>query len=98
MAKLRKTKTHNLSALVDELGELKAQIALLEVREKEIKSILCDSGESLVRGFDYQAAIIQSTRISLDTVLVKGYLTPAQIVACQKETCYVAVRVSARSE
>lgn len=91
-------KNNDLSALVDELGELKSKIADLEVREKEIKIILCESGETLVRGQYYQAAITESERVSLDQNLVKQYLTTFQIVSCQRITSYTAVRVSARSE
>jgi hypothetical protein len=94
----KKLKPNNLGLLVDELGELKARIAELEVREKEIKALLCDSGEELVKGYDYQAAITESERITLDSSKVRSYLTPIQIMACQRITSVKTVRVSARSE
>lgn len=87
-----------LSDIVDELGDLKARIAELEVREKELKAILCDSGEELVKGYCYQAAITESERVSLDSNKVKLYLKPAEILACQRTTTVRTVRVSARSE
>jgi hypothetical protein len=98
MAKRSVKKTDNLATLVDELGELKSRIAELELREKDIKAILCDSGETLVKGYSYQAAITESERATLDSSRVKSYLTPIQIAACTRVTTVRAVRVSARSE
>jgi hypothetical protein len=96
----KKSKGHNLllSDLVDELGQLKAQIAELVLREQEIKTVLCDTGESLIRGQSYQASISESERTTLDNAKVKLYLNPAQLISCQRVSVVKTVRVSARSE
>lgn len=88
----------NLSSLVDELGELKAAIAQLELREKFIKGVLCDSGLELIKGKLFQAAVCESERVTLDSAKVRSYLTPVQITDCSKVTMVTTVRVSARSE
>lgn len=99
MAKQSKVRTNNmLMGLVDELGLLKAQIAELEVREKELKSILIESGEELIKGFTFQASICESERCTLDSTKVRSYLKPIEIIACQRITTVTTVRVSARSE
>jgi hypothetical protein len=99
MAKLAKKGSNKvLTALVDELGELKSRIAELELREKDIKSVLCESGETLIKGYSFQASISESERCTLDSTKVKTYLTPVEILACQRITTVVTVRVSARSE
>lgn len=95
----KKTKSNMvLAGLVDELGELKSRIAELELREKDIKSVLCETGLELIKGYSYQAAITESERCTLDSARVRSYLTPIQTTACQRITTVITVRVSARSE
>ena len=58
-----------LPQLVDELGELRDQIAALQEKEKELKEALMDNvapGEKVV-GKVYQATIIEATKIVWDT-------------------------------
>ena len=87
-----------LGNLVDELGILKAEIAELELREKKIKAILIESGEDLIKGLVYQAAISETERVTLDSTKVRSFLTSVQLIACQRIATVVTVLVGARSE
>jgi hypothetical protein len=87
-----------MESLVDELGVLKGEIAALELREKEIKAVLIESGQDLIKGIIFQAAISDSERVTLDSAKVRSFLSPVQIAACSRVSIVTTVRVSARSE
>ena len=46
-----------LSATVDALAQIKADIARLKTREEELKAALIDSGESVIDGTAHRAAL-----------------------------------------
>jgi hypothetical protein len=83
-------------SLVDELGALKAQIAELSAREKEITNLLKASNEAAIDGDLFRATISDSERETLDSKLVRELLTPEQVVSCTKTTFVTTVRVGAR--
>lgn len=85
-----------LSAIVDELGTLKAAIAELTEKEKELKTVLAASGYANIDGELYTAAITWSERTTLESEKVRALLSPAQIAACSKTTEVLSVRVGAR--
>lgn len=86
-----------LSELVDELGMLKAQADVLAEREKEIKDALVKAGRDKIDGALFAATVSQFDRTTLDSKLVKQYLSAKAYAACQKTTPVVAVKVTARS-
>lgn len=98
MAKAAKTKTlkNDLGALVDKLGELKAQIATLCSEEKAIKEQLIDTRLPSIDGDLFRASISSHERASLDSEMVKMFLTPAQLLQCTKICEVTTVRVNAR--
>lgn len=87
---------NDLASLVDRLGELKALISDLCNEEKSIKDQLIDTRLPCVDGCTFRASISTSERISLDSEKVKMFLSPAQIVQCQKSSTVTTVRVTAR--
>lgn len=62
------------AALVDELGLLKAQIAALEVREKEITAALKDGGREKYAGAFYDCTVSLSERENFDMKKLKADL------------------------
>ena len=86
----------SLSAGVDELGFLLAQIAELEEKADLIKSALKASGETSIDGDLYHASISTSTRQSLDRKSVEKYLTPEILDLCLKSTAVCTLKVGAR--
>jgi hypothetical protein len=92
------TTRKKLSALVDELGTIKASMADLSKRENDIKAALIAAGSPLIEGQLWQAAISTCERETLDRASVEKLLTPKQFQRCLKSTTVTSVRVSARTE
>jgi hypothetical protein len=55
-----------VASLVDELGEVKATVALLAKRENEIIELLKRKGVSVYQGRLFEANVFESSRSSLD--------------------------------
>ena len=78
----------NPAALVDELGLLKAQIAALEAREKEITAALKNGGRDAYAGQLYDCTVSTSERTTVKTKelradmgddVLKDYLTTSTV-------------------
>lgn len=52
----------SLGAIVDKLGELKAQISELTTQEKDLKAVLVDSGETAIEGDLFRATVSRYTQ------------------------------------
>ena len=86
----------NLAAIVDELGTLKAAIAELTEKEKELKTIVAASGYAELDGELFRATVSLSERVTLDSEKVRALLSPSQIAACSRVTEVTSVRVASR--
>lgn len=91
------TTNSNYGILVDELGRLKAQIADLEAREKELKAALEAFGPGAYEGALFRATISDSVRATLDMVAVRAKLSAQFIRAHTTERAVRTVRVVARN-
>jgi hypothetical protein len=78
---------------VDKLAALKAQIRNLKRQEEFLCDLLKDQGDGEYIGKEYIATVATSERQSLDTAIVKGFLTPAQIIAATKSSTVVTLNV-----
>ena len=85
-----------LKATVDELGALKAAIAELTDKERDLKTLIASSGYAEIDGDLFRATVSLSERTTLETEKVKALLSAAQIAACSKTTEVTTVRVAAR--
>lgn len=85
-----------LGKIVDELGELKAQISKLCAREKQLKDILIQSNQPEIDGELFRATVSVSDRESLDSFMVRQFLTHDEVQECTKVSQVVTVRVGAR--
>jgi len=73
-----------LSDNVDRLGAINAEIAALKTRADDIKAKLIDSGRAEIEGKAYRAVISTRDTVRLDSKIVRGFLTPAEIAAASR--------------
>lgn len=89
-----------LSAAVDRLAAIKADMAALAAEEKEIKTILAESGESVIEGTLHRAAVSQCAgRDSIDWAAIAARFNPSrQLITAHTTTGapFAVVRVSAK--
>jgi hypothetical protein len=89
-----------LGEVVDRLGRLRAEIAELEILEKQFKDTLSDSGETKVIGKLYKAAVIYSPgRISTDWKTIAEHFSPSrQLITAHTSqgAAFTSVRISSR--
>jgi hypothetical protein len=90
---------HNLAlpALVDELGDLKAQIAELEAREKSLRDELIARGSSIAEGRSYSASITEAVRWTLDAKSVRSEMGDAWWNARCQQAVVTTVAVKPRA-
>lgn len=95
MAKPRKTLDNaHLGPLVDQLGDLNAQIAALESQTAEIKDVLRAHVGKRIPGLTFSATILEQTRTTLNRVEVeKFYAKHARSVPVIESTS-IQVRLS----
>lgn len=84
------------AALVDELGLLKAQIAGLEAREKEITTALKDGGRDAYAGKLYDCTVSLSERVSVDTKKLRADLGEDLITPYLRTTDVTTLKVTAK--
>ena len=90
------TKT-NLTALIDQFGVLKAQLADLAKQEKALKAALADLAPGAYEGELFRLAVSESVRCTLDMDAVREKLSPQFIAAHTNETNVRTLKVSARN-
>lgn len=77
--------------IIDNLGVLKAQIKALQDQYDEEVAIFKDFGVGEYEGKLFKLNVSEASRTTLDSKLVKGFLTPAEIRECSK----IAISTSA---
>lgn len=90
----------NLASVVDELAIIKAQLAELADKEKELKAVLIAAGVSPIEGDLHRATVsLVSGRTSIDWKSIAEHFSPSrQLVTAHtsKGADYHMVRVTAR--
>lgn len=96
----RRTKpaVRSIASIVDELGLLKAQIAPLSAREKELKEQLVACGLADCVGTLYDANVSRSTRVSLDSKKIRKVHGKEWCALFEKSAEVVTVTVTARKQ
>ena len=87
----------NIAPLVDELGQLQAEIADLAERASAIKETLIEAGQGAYEGNTFRATVSKSTRETLDMEAVREKLSPQFIRSHTNCRPFVSVRVVART-
>lgn len=72
--------------IIDGLGALKAEIKALQEKYDDTIAVFKDFGVGEYSGKLYKINVSEASRTTLDTALVKGFLTPAEIKQCSKVT------------
>lgn len=85
-----------MQSLVDEFGELKAEIARLCEREKELKAIFIDSNLDEIDGKIFRVTVSVSERETLDTNMARQFLNHNEIQLCTRISTTTTVRCSSR--
>lgn len=90
----------SLGAVVDRLGQLRAELADLEQVEAQLKAALVESGQDKITGKLYKAAIVQSQgRVSIDWQTIAEKFNPSrQLIAAHTKQGkpFAAVRITSR--
>jgi len=87
----------NLTQLIDDLGSLKAQIAELLIREKQLKASLDELAPGAYEGEQFRLSISETVRETLDMEAVREKLSPQFIRAHTRETPVRTLKVVARN-
>lgn len=87
----------NYKSLIDDLGGLRAEMAELLKKEKEIKKQLNELGVGTFEGDLYRVAIFDSVRKVLNMKAVRAKLSPQFIRANTKEVPVRNFKPSARN-
>lgn len=82
--------------LIDELGALKAQIAALQDAYDNKVAVFKEFGFGEYSGKVYKLTVSEVSRTTLDSKLVKGFLTPAVIAQCSKTSVSVSAVLRAK--
>jgi hypothetical protein len=85
-----------LAALVDELAELKANIAPLQAREQMIKDTLKATGMERIDGTLHTAVISLSERETVDSKALRADLGEAIIAPYLRRSIVETIKVTAR--
>ena len=80
--------------LIDRAVELKTLIEGATDEPDEIKAVFKDLGDGDYIGRDgHKIQVRTSERPSLDAAVVKGFLTPAQVIAATRSTITITAKV-----
>ena len=88
----------NLTGLADELGTIRAQMADLKGREKDIREVLIDAGVHTLEDEQFRAVGVESMRTTIDWKTVAAKMEPSRqlVRAHTSEREVISIRVNAR--
>lgn len=92
------TQKANVTGLADELGIIRAKMADLKDREKEIREVMLDAGISAFEDKKFRAVVVESIRTLIDWKTVAAKLNPSRqlVTAHTTEKEVISIRVNAR--
>ena len=87
-----------VAGLADELGTIRAQMADLKDREREIRDTLIEAGVKALEDETFRALVVESLRTMIDWKAVAAHLKPSRqlVTAHTTEREVISIRVSAR--
>jgi len=88
----------NLTGLADELGIIRAQMADLKGREKDIREVLIAADVHTLEDEQFRAVVVESMRTTIDWKTVAAKLKPSRqlVTAHTTEREVISIRVNAR--
>lgn len=87
----------NLTKTIDTLGDIKARIAELQIKEKALKEALGDLEPGAYEGDLFRLSISETRRETLDMDAVREKLSPQFITAHTRSTDVRTLKLSARN-
>ena len=87
-----------VKGLADELGFIRAQMADLKDREKDIRDIMIEAGVKTLEDDTFRALVVESIRTMIDWKQVAAKLKPSRqlVTAHTTEKEVISIRVNAR--
>jgi len=87
-----------VAGLADELGFIRAQMADLKDREKDIRDIMIEAGVKTLEDDTFRALVVESIRTMIDWKQVAAKLKPSRqlVTAHTTEKEVISIRVNAR--
>lgn len=87
-----------LPGLADELGFVRAQIADLKDREKDIREVFIEAGVTAMEGKTFRAVVVESLRSTVNWKAVAAKLNPSRqlVTSHTTEKEVTSIRVNAR--
>jgi hypothetical protein len=82
--------------MIDDLGDIRARIAALETREKDLKALLADLEPGAYEGERFRLTITLADRDQLDMAAVREKLTPQFLRAHTTTKSVRTLRTAAR--
>jgi hypothetical protein len=88
----------DLHDMTDELGFIRAQMADLKDREKDIRESFIEAGVKAMEGDTFRAVVVESLRTMIDWKTVAAKLEPSRqlVTAHTTEKEVISIRVNAR--
>lgn len=95
---MSKVAKKELPGLADELGFVRAQIADLKNREKDIRETFIEAGVKAMEGDTFRAVVVESLRTTIDWKTVAAKMEPSRqlVRAHTSEKEVTSIRVNAR--
>lgn len=95
---MSKVAKRELPGLADELGFVRAQIADLKNREKDIRETFIEAGVKAMEGETFRAVVVESLRTTIDWKTVAAKMEPSRqlVRAHTSEKEVTSIRVNAR--
>ena len=87
----------NSTTAIDELGDVRAQLAQLKDKEEALKRAIIEMGPGAHEGKLFRATVTESKRAQLDMEWVRTKLSKKAIAAHTTYTPFVSVRLTART-
>ena len=87
-----------VAGLADELGFIRAQMADLKDRERDIRDIMIEAGVKTLEDDTFRALVVESIRTMIDWKQVAAKLKPSRqlVTAHTTEKEVISIRVNAR--
>lgn len=83
------------SRVIDALGDVRAQIAALEVKEKALADTLKELGACHLIGKRYEATVYEGTKSTVDMEAIRAVLNAQYLADHTKHSIYLSVKVTA---
>lgn len=93
------TSKAQLSALADELGNVRNEIATLKDRERDIREKLIKAGVTSIEGETFRATVVEQIRTLIDWKAVAAKLNPSRqlVTAHTTNKEVISIRMSTRT-